>query len=72
MTDALAKAFSQAAKLPEAEQQWLANFILEEMASEQHWDTLLAESGDLLDTMIAEAITEDDTGETLPLDPDTL
>jgi len=72
MTDALAKVFSQAAKLPETEQQWLAEFIQEELASEQRWSKLLAESGDLLDNMIAEAIAEDDAGETLPLDPDNL
>jgi hypothetical protein len=72
MQDALEKAFTEASRLPEDEQRWLADFILDEIASERRWADLIARSGSVLDRLIAEARAEDDAGETLPLDPDTL
>jgi len=72
MTGALQNAFAEAAKLPDEEQEWLAAFILEEIKAGRHWDEILATSGDLLDELIAEAIAEDDAGETELLYPDKL
>lgn len=72
MIDALERAFAEAARLPENEQDWLAQFIMQEIAEERRWSDLLARSGDVLDDMIAEALAEDEAGETLPLDPDAL
>jgi len=72
MIHRLEKASAEAARLPEEEQDWLARFIMQEIAEERRWAELLARSGDVLDDMIAEAIAEDDAGETLPLDPDAL
>lgn len=72
MLDSLEEVFAEAARLPEEEQRWLAAFILEEIAVERRWSELLARSGSTLDKLITDAIAEDDAGETLPLDPDTL
>ena len=72
MLESLEKAFAEAARLPEEEQTWLAAFILEEIAAERRWSELLARSGPVLDKLIADALAEDEAGETLPLDPDTL
>jgi hypothetical protein len=62
MQDALERAFDEASHLPEDEQQWLAAFILDEIASERRWDDLIARSGSVLDRLIAEARAEDDHG----------
>jgi hypothetical protein len=72
MGQALEKAFQEAARLPDEEQDWLAAWILDEIASERRWEGLFARSGALLDTLVEEALAEDEAGETLPLDPDTL
>jgi hypothetical protein len=72
MGQALERAFQEAARLPDDEQDWLAAWILEEIASEQRWEGLFAQSGALLDTLVAEALAEDEAGETQPLAPDTL
>jgi hypothetical protein len=72
MVDSLERAFTEASKLPVEEQNWLAEFILEEIAEERGWEELIARSGPALDKLISEAIAEDDAGETLPLDPDSL
>jgi hypothetical protein len=72
MLSSLEKAFAEAARLPSEEQQWLADFILEEIAAERRWDDLLARPNPALDRLIHDALAEDDADETLPLDPDSL
>jgi hypothetical protein len=72
MTKLLEKAFEEAAKLPESEQDSLAQVLLEELASERRWDQLFAQSHDLLSDLAAEALAEDRTGRTQVLDPDKL
>ena len=68
----LETAFAEAAKLPPAEQEALANWILEELASEQRWTAALARSTDALAHLADEAVTEHRVGRTRPLDPDQL
>jgi hypothetical protein len=72
MTELLAKAFSEADRLPEAEQNTLAYWLLAELQSEEAWQEKLAASGDLLRRMAQEAIEEDRQGRTQELDPDRL
>jgi hypothetical protein len=58
MTKLLQKAFDEASKLPEAEQDALGRVLLEELASERRWDQLFAGSHDLLAELADEALAE--------------
>jgi hypothetical protein len=66
MIDRLRQAFSLAEQFSEAEQQVLADLLLEEMHAAERWQTLFADprSDDLLERLVNEAIAEDDAGET--------
>jgi hypothetical protein len=68
----LEKVMTEAAKLPDAEQEAFAAFMLAELESERRWDALFSRSQDLLAQMAEEARQEHRAGLTEPLDPDTL
>ena len=68
MTQLLERAFIQASKLPEKEQDAMAVLLLEELASEQRWDAAFAASPDQLSEMARAALREFETGETRPMD----
>jgi hypothetical protein len=72
MTELLEKAFAEASKLPALEQNVFANWILDELASEQRWQAAFAASEDALAGLAAEALAEFEAGDTEPLDPATL
>ena len=72
MTELLEKAFTEASKLPTEEQDRVAAWLLEELASEQRWAEAFANSGDILDRLAQEARTEHQAGRTQVLDPDKL
>lgn len=72
MTQLLTKAFEEAAKLPESEQNTLANWILAELISELRWEKAFANSEDLLATLADEALVEHRAGRTRELDPERL
>jgi len=73
MTDLLQKAFSDAAKLPNEEQDLLATWILDELhESDRRWDESFARSRGKLRQMAAEALKDYRQGRTEPLDPDAL
>lgn len=72
MTKLLERAFAEAAKLPEEEQDALAQALLDELASERRWDELFARSHDLLSELAAEAVAEHRAGHTEVLDPEKL
>ncbi len=72
MTKLLEKAFFEASKLPELEQNVFANWILEELASEQRWETAFANSEATLAQLADEALAEYHAGQTEELDLDTL
>ncbi len=65
-------AFAEAKKLPPSEQEALAEWVLEEIASEKRWTEALAGSTDLLARLAEEALAEHRHGKTAPLDPDKL
>jgi hypothetical protein len=69
MTKLLKKAFDEASKLPEKEQDALARILLEELASERRWEELFAGSPDLLGQLADEALAEHRAGRTKELDP---
>ena len=72
MTELLTKAFSEASKLSEQEQDALAQWILEELAQDQRWDQSFDRSRDQLARLADEALAEHRAGRTTVLDPDTL
>ncbi|MDZ4340058.1 MAG: hypothetical protein U1B94_07570 [candidate division NC10 bacterium] len=72
MTKLLKKAFDEASKLSEEEQDALARILLEELASERRWEELFAGSRDLLGRLADEALAEHRAGRTEELDPERL
>jgi len=72
MTKMLAKAFTEASKLPEAEQNVQARWLLEELELDKKWDRLFAESEDLLEKLADDADLAWRRDKTEPLDPDKL
>lgn len=72
MTKLLQKAFDEASKLPEGEQDELGRLLLEELASERRWQELFAGSPDLLAELADQALAEHRAGRTEKLDPEKL
>ena len=72
MNSLLEKAFAEASKLPSKEQDVIASWILQEMASERRWDEAFARSGEALDRLAEEALAEHRAGRTTELVPDEL
>jgi predicted amidophosphoribosyltransferase len=58
MTQLLEKAFAEAAKLSEQDQDEIAEIVLAELASEERWNELFAKSQDLLAKLSEETIAE--------------
>lgn len=57
MTKLLERAFTEASKLPEIEQNALARWVLEELGAERKWEKAFAGSEDILDQLADEALT---------------
>ena len=72
MTKALEEAFKEASKLPEAEQDALAEAIRAEIEAEKGWDKSFASSLDVLERMADERIADHRAGRTKPVDPDKM
>ena len=68
MTQLLERAFAAASKLPDAEQDAVASFVLSELESEQRWGEAFAASQDQLAALADEALRELEAVETQPLD----
>ena len=69
MTQLLERAFSEAAKLPESEQDAVGSLLLAELESERKWAKSFASSQDALAQLADEALREFADGETQPFDP---
>ena len=72
MTKLLKKAFEEASRLPEMDQNAFAKWVLEELHSERAWSKSFAESEDVLEKLADEALAEKRKGETVPLALDRL
>jgi hypothetical protein len=72
MTTLLQKAFAEAAKLPQDEQDLLAARLLAELAAENDFDRAIAGSSDRLLALAREALAEHRSGQTEELDPEQL
>lgn len=70
MTQLLERAFAEASKLPETEQDAVASVFLAELDSERRWSQAFASSQGELSQLADEALREFETGETLPMDPE--
>jgi len=68
MTKLLEKAFEEASRLPEMDQNALAKWVLDVLNSESAWSKSFAESEDVLEKLADEAISEKRKGKTAPLD----
>ena len=72
MTKLLEKAFKEAARLPEVDQNALAKWVLDELHSEARWQRVFAESEDILEKLADEALEDKQKGRTTSLDPNRL
>jgi hypothetical protein len=64
MTKLLEKAFDDASRLPEEDQDALAEILLSDLASEERWIDALARSQDELSFLAKEALAEFKQGKT--------
>ncbi len=65
-------AFSEIEKLPPAEQKEVAEWILEELHSDERWSKLFAKSSDALSQLADDALAEHKGKKTKKLDPEGL
>ena len=72
MTELLKKAFDEASRLHDQEQDQIANWLLAELASERRWDQAFTDSQNGLAALVNEALREDRAGGIQELDPDNL
>ena len=67
MTRLLERAFKEASKLPEIDQNALAKWVMEELEAEGKWAKAFAGSEDIFDKLADEALAEHKQGKTKPL-----
>ena len=72
MTKLLKQAFDEVSKLDGTEQDSVARWLLDELASERRWDGAFRRSPDQLGKLADEALREHRAGRSRPLDPDPL
>jgi len=72
MTELLQQAFAEAAKLPPAEQDLVASWLLAELEAENDFDRAIAGSSHKLARLATEALAEDSADQTQDLDPERL
>jgi hypothetical protein len=72
MTELLKKAFDAVSRLPEKEQDAIAEWLLAELALEEGWEQRFTGSQDALSVLAREAADEHERGETEELNPDSL
>ena len=72
MTKLLERAFKEASKLPQVEQNALAKWVMEELEAEGKWEKAFAGSEDILDRLADEALAAHKQGRTKPLNIEEL
>lgn len=72
MTDLLKKAFEAVSRLPDDEQDAVAQWLLAELAAEQEWEERFAKTQDALSVLAQEASEEHQRDETKELKPESL
>jgi len=71
MTKLLEKAFEDASRLPEEDQDALAEMLLSDLASEERWTAAFATSQDKLAFLAKEALAEYKQGKTKLIEEDS-
>ena len=72
MTKLLKQAFDEVSKLDGTDQDSVARWLLDELASERRWDEAFRRSPDPLGKLADEALREHRAGRSRPLNPDAL
>ncbi len=72
MTRALDAAIAKLATLPVDEQERIAQWLLDELRDEEHWERQFSSSHDTLSKLAAEARADRAAGRATELDPDKL
>jgi hypothetical protein len=72
MTELLKKAFDEAARLPDDQQDAIASLLLEELKSDRAWGQAFDRSQDALEKLADQAIRDHKAGQTDRLDPSSL
>lgn len=72
MTELLEQAFQHASKLAPQQQDAIAKWLILEIEDDRAWDESFARSANMLNAMAAEALTENNRGDAIPLEPDGL
>jgi hypothetical protein len=72
MTELLEKAIAALARLPQIQQERMAEWILEELEEDARWDRAFANSLPTLETLAQKALADHRAGRTQPLNPDDL
>jgi hypothetical protein len=72
VTDLLKKAFDAASRLPDDEQDAVAEWLLAELAAEEDWEMRFARTQDALSVLAREASEEHERDETEELKPESL
>ena len=72
MTTLLEEVFARVARLPQEEQDAIARWLMEELASEHKWESLLAESQEELTSLANQALSDYRQGRTSQLDSNAL
>jgi hypothetical protein len=68
----LERAFEQLSRLSDAQQERMAQWILDELEDDQRWDQAFAASGSALERLADKALADHLGGRTQVLDPDEL
>lgn len=72
MSGLLKQAITELSKLPEDQQDAMAQWILDELNDDTRWDTAFARSQPQLEQLADEALADLLADKTAPLDPDAL
>jgi hypothetical protein len=72
MTELLKRAFNEASRLREDDQDLIGKWILAELAAEKRWEDSFTRSQDLLAKLSRRALNEHRKGRSKPLDPEVL
>jgi hypothetical protein len=72
MTKALEQAIERLKRMPEAQQESLAQLLMHEIDEDERWRTSTAKHADKLSGFVAEILEADRRGDCEPLNPDSL
>jgi len=72
MTRAMEQAIERLKRVPDGQQEELAQFLLHELEQDERWSTTTHAHRLQLDRLLKDVLSDHAAGKTRPLDPDTL